>query len=282
MVFKDNVAVITGGAHGFGKEFAKEALQRGMKVVMGDIDGPALKETAQALTAYGNDIHTLEMDVTIYEDMEKLAKLAMDTYGHVDVFFNNAGVVVSGPVWEMPVKDINYIVESNMTSVVYGLKVFIPIMEAQKTECHIVNTASIAGLVTHPMMPLYFMTKAGNVSLTESTSFQLQERGSKIKMHVYCPGFVQTELHLCDQRRPERFAIDDDPYYKSMTYQQQLMLAKRVVETGIPIDSVGMSVFQAIEDDMFYILTHPNYLPVFGMRAKRILDGRNPDVRELK
>lgn len=102
-------------------------------------------------------------------------------------------------------------------------------------------------------------------------------------MSVFCPGFIQTDLHHCDDRRPEKFAIDpDDPYYKSETYKDGLKKAHHVITTGIPIDSVGMSVFQAIEDEEFYILTHPKYQPVIGWRVKNILDGKNPDINFFK
>ena len=127
------------------------------------------------------------------------------------------------------------------------------------------------------------MTKFGNIGLSESVSLQLQEKGSNIKMSVFCPGFIQTDLHHCDDRRPEKFAIDPkDPYYQSETYKNGLKKAHYVITTGIPIDSIGMSVFQGIEDEDFYILTHPKYQPVIGWRVKNILDGKNPDINFFK
>lgn len=280
--FEGKVAVITGGANGLGLEIAKEAVRRKMKVVIGDISETFIEQASEQLKAMEADFVTMQLDVTLYDEMVKLSQLALDTYGQVDLFFNNAGVVVSGPIWEVTVKDIDYIIASNLTSIAYGLKVFIPIMEAQDTPCHIVNTASAAGLLTAQVMPAYHMTKFGNVGLSESTFLKLQENHSKIKMSVYCPGYVQTDLHNCDKRRPERFALDDDPYYKSPTYQQYAAIDKYVIETGIPADSVGLSVFQGIEDEKFYILTHPSYMPLVGLRVKTILEGGNPDINILK
>jgi len=281
--FKDKVAVITGGANGIGLAVAEEATRRGMKVVIGDIHKEGLEKAEEKLRNMGADFLSIYMDVTEYEDMEMLAEKTLDKYGKVDIFFNNAGVVVPGPIWELPLKEVDYIMHSNLYSVVYGLRVFIPIMEKQGTDCHIVNTASVAGLLSSPAMPTYHMTKFGNIGLSESVSLQLQEKGSNIKMSVFCPGFIQTDLHHCDDRRPEKFAIDPkDPYYQSETYKNGLKKAHYVITTGIPIDSIGMSVFQGIEDEDFYILTHPKYQPVIGWRVKNILDGKNPDINFFK
>ncbi len=280
--FKGKVAVITGGANGLGLEIAKEAVRREMKVVIADICEKSIERASQILDEMDAEYSTMLMDVSIYEEMEALAEFTLDTYGQVDIFFNNAGVVVAGPIWEVPARDIDYVISSNLSSVAYGLKVFIPIMEKQGTDAHIVNTASAAGLMSSPIMAPYHMTKFGNVGLTEATYLKLQEIGSKIKMSIYCPGYVQTDLHNCDHRRPERFAINDDPYYKSPSYMQHAMINKKVIETGIPADSVGLSVFQTIEDEKFYILTHPSYTPLIGMRVKTILDGGSPDVNLFK
>lgn len=280
--FKNKVAVITGGAHGIGLELAKEALRRGMKIMVGDIDAEGLQAAEKIFSEMNGNYKTMVLDVSIYEEMCAFAKATKAHFGQIDLFFNNAGVVVSGPIWETPAKDIDYILASNLASVAYGLRAFIPIMEAQDIDCHIVNTASAAGLLTAPIMPLYHMTKFGNVGLSESTYYQLQERNSKIKMSVYCPGYIQTDLHHCDQRRPERFKIDDDPYYQSPTFKQNYAINQFVIETGMPIDSVSLSVFQAIEDEKFYILTHPNYTPLIGLRVKGILEGNNPDVNLFK
>ncbi len=276
--FENKVAVITGAANGIGKTLSEEAASRGMKLVLADIDEENLLKVKEDLISKGTEVLALKIDVTKYEEVEKLAKEAIKTFGQVDLLFNNAGVVVPGKVWNIPVKDIDYIMKSNLYSVAYGLKAFVPIMLAQDTPCHIVNVASAAGLLTSPNMPTYHMTKHGNVGLSESVNYQLQQMESKIKMSVFCPGYIQTDLHNCDKRRTEEFKMDDDEYYKSDTYYEGLKFGEFVIKTGIPIDSIGMSVFQGIEDEQFYILTHPQYTPLIGLRVKTILDGKNPDV----
>ena len=281
--FKDKVAVITGGANGIGLALAEEALQREMKVVVADIHREGLERAEKHLKKFKGEFFTVNMDVTEYSEMKMLAEKTVDEYNKVDIFFNNAGVTVPGPVWELPLNDIDYIIKSNLYSSVYGLKVFVPLMSSQDSKGHIVNTASIAGLISAPGMPTYHMTKFGNVGLTETVNYQLQAADSNIKMSLFCPGYIQTDLHNCDERRPEKFAIDpEDPYYQSETYKKGLERAEQVITTGMPIDSIGMQVFQAIEDEEFYILTHPQYLPVVANRMKNIVNGSNPDIEFFK
>ena len=281
--FKGKVAVITGGANGLGLAIAEESIKRGMKVVIADICKDGLKEADKRFKDMDADYITLFADVTKYEEMEMIAKKTLEKYGQVDILFNNAGVVIPGSIYNLPLNDIDFIMQSNVYSILYGMKVFIPIMEKQATDCHVVNTASVAGLLTSSGMPTYHMTKFANVGLTESVNLELQEKGSNVKLSVFCPGFIKTKLHLCDNRRPERFAINnEDPYYSSDEYKAGLKRAEHVITTGIDIDSVGMSVFQAIEDEQFYILTHPQYQAVIGWRAKNILDMKNPDINFFK
>lgn len=277
--FKGKVAVITGAAHGIGHAVAKEAAMKGMKLVLADIDSKFLKEVENEIVSMGVEVLSVEMDVTEFDQVKELADKTIKRFGQVDLLFNNAGVVVPGNILDLPIKDIDYIVQSNVYSVIYGLKAFIPIMLKQDTPCHIVNTASVAGLLTTPNMPTYHMTKHANVALSESVNYQLQAMGSKIKMSVFCPGFIQTDLDNCDIRRQEKFKMDEnEPYYSSDAYKAGLERAHFVIQTGIPIDSIGMSVFSAIEEEQFYILTHPQYNPIIGLRVKTMLEGKNPDV----
>jgi short-subunit dehydrogenase len=152
-------------------------------------------------------------------------------------------------------------------------------MMKQGTPCHILNVASVAGLLTSPHMPAYFATKHASVALTESVYYDVQASGAQIKMSVFCPGYVQTDLHNSERHRPERYSDPSDPYYSSEKFAINKARAKHVIETGMPIDSIGMSVFQAIEDEIFYILTDPRYSTVIGGRVKNILEGKVPDIK---
>jgi NADP-dependent 3-hydroxy acid dehydrogenase YdfG len=278
--FKNKVAVITGAANGFGVEFAKECAKREMKIVLADIDSENLKKVDEIIKAMGAETLAVTLDVTVYEQVQALADKTIEKFGQVDLLFNNAGVVVGGAAWDVPVRDWDWIIGTNVNGLVYGAKAFIPTMLKQDREAYIVNTASVAGLLTSPGLTIYHTTKHAAVALTESMYYDLQAMNSKIKMSVFCPGFVQTDLHNSYRHRPERFAADPqvDPYYATESYKRTLDVARHLIETGMPIDTIASTVFAAIEQEKFYITTHPEYEPIIGLRTKNILEGKNPDV----
>ena len=142
--FKDKVIVVTGGARGIGKAIAVEGAKRGMNVVLNDID-PLVCETAKEIEAMGVKCVAQNADISIYENIEALLKLTLDTFGHVDILVNNAGCAVSGAIWKLPKRDIDWITELNFLSHLYGMKIFLPQMIAQGTPCEIVNVESTAG-----------------------------------------------------------------------------------------------------------------------------------------
>lgn len=280
--FENKVAVITGAGNGFGFEIAKECADREMKLVLADIDEKDLDAAVSYLKEKGADVTGVHCDVTLDAEVEKMIDTAMDNYGSIDFLVNNAGVAISGPVWELPLQDWDWIVGANLMSQIYAMKRVIPIMLKQGTPCHILNVASIAGLITTNGMPAYHTTKHASVALSESTSYDLQAIDANIKMSVFCPGFVQTDLHHHERHRPERFSDKSDAYYASPQYAGGLKRAEFVITTGMPIDSIGMSVMNGIEEDQFYILTHPIYNTLVGRRVKDMLEGRGPDLKVLR
>lgn len=271
--FKGKVAVIFGAGNGFGLEFAKECAVRKMKIVLVDIDNNDVENTLNIVKEMEADAISVVIDASIESEVISMVNKTMNTYGQIDLLFNNAGVAITGPIWEVPTRDWEWIMGVNVMSQVYAMKHIIPIMLKQGTPCHIVNTASIAGLLTTSGMPLYHTSKFASVALTESVAHDLKAINANIKMSVYCPGFVQTDLYNYERHRPERFKDDTDPYYSSEIYKAGLARAKYSVTTGIPVDSVSLSVFTAIEDEQFYILTHPKYNVIVGGRVKTMLEG---------
>ncbi len=280
--FKDKVVLITGAANGFGREFVKEAAARGMKIAAVDIEKDEVEAVAASVRETGAQIITIPADVTKPEEVEAAVNKVMETYGQIDMLMNNAGVVIPGPVWELPLGDWEWITHANFLSQVYFMRLVIPIMLKQKTHCHIVNTASVAGLLTGDGMPAYHATKFAAVALSESVSYDLQAIGADIVVSVYCPGFVQTDLHHCERHRPPQYSDPSDPYYSSPEFYQGQKIAETEILTGMPIDSVGMRVFQAIEDEQFYILTHPIYTTPIGRRVTNMLAGKGPNLLELR
>src|SRR5580704_17515505 len=183
--FKDKVAVVTGAASGIGRGMAETFVAAGMKVVLSDIESGALDQTTRSLRDAGADVHAVRTDVSKPEQVDELAKQTVEKYGAVHVLCNNAGIatgVGGGASWKSPLNDWHWILGVNLMGVVHGIRAFLPVMIEQDTEAHIVNTASLAGLI--PGGALYGATKFAVVALSENTYLELQRGGFKPKMSV--------------------------------------------------------------------------------------------------
>ena len=280
--FKGRVAVITGAANGFGFEFVKEAAKRGMKILAVDIEGDevlACEPVAKELGA--EEIVCLQADVSLLEDTEKIVKTAMEKFGQIDLLINNAGTGKGGTISNLPLRDWEWMVYANLMSHVYMMRQVIPIMMKQGTHCNILNVCSIAGLITSNAMPGYYSTKHAAVQLSRATQYELEEIGADIQVSIFCPGFVQTDLHHAERHRPARFSDPTDPYYQSAEFMASEKASEYVVTTGLPIDGFGETVFKGIEDDQFYIVTHPQYDPLMRKQIYDRVDNVNPDLRNV-
>ena len=281
--FNGKVAVITGAANGIGFAVAQECAKRKIKMVIADIDGSDLKKAEEKLKAQGAEVLAVEMDVMKYGDMEMLGRKAIERFQHIDLLFNNAGIVIPGPAWLLSLNDWEWIMKANVWGAIHGEKVFIPIMLKQNTDCHIVNTASVAGLLDLNGMSAYHTSKFACVGLSESTYLDLQCATDKIKMSVFCPGFIQTDLDNCERHRPEIYKNDmSQPYYQSDLYAQEEAQKHKVIKNGMPIDTIGVAIFKAIEDEQFYILTNPELNPLIGLRIKNMFDGGGPSMNVIR
>lgn len=279
--FKNKVMFLTGAAHGFGEVIAIEAAHRGMKLALADIDEPALKTVADRLTKTGADVLAIPTDVTKNEDVEQAIDATMAKFGQIDVLINDAGIALPGRMWELPLRDWEWIMHVNALSQVYSMRKVIPIMMKQGTHGEILNVASIAGLIDTPGMPAYHASKFASVGMTEATAYDIQRAGLDISMHVMCPGFVQTDLYNTEQHRPTQYSDPTDPYYQSEGFQKGQAFAKYVITNGSPIDKIADTVFTALEDGTFYVLTHPEYNGLISDRVNRIVNGGTPDVRVM-
>lgn len=283
--FNGKTAVITGAAHGFGAEFARECARRGMKLVLNDFETDSLEKLADELSAKGTDVALHPGDVSQYETVQALMKTALDCFGSLDLLFNNAGVYYIGAIWDMPARDFQWMLDVNTLSVLYGVREAVPVMRAQGTPCHIVNVASVAGLISARSMAAYHASKHAVVAASEAILFDLQSlEGNKIGLSVFCPGYIQTDLHHSERRRPARYKAPNDPYYKSDTYAKNIALVDKFITTGEPVDVVAPNVFRGIEEDRFYISTDATvnaFLPVEKKRHQNIETGQNPDVNKI-
>lgn len=180
--------------------------------------------------------------------------------GRCDVLVNDAGVSALSDVEHIPEKDLRWVFETNVYSHWFMMQKFLPQMRKQGTHCQILNVCSIAGLISMNGAPAYFSSKHAAVALSECVYKQLKAENANIDISIFCPGYVQTEMHLTDRHRPERFAIhDDEPYYHTEQYAGMVAFNKMLLDSGAPLDIAVETIFTALEKEQFYILgTAPN------------------------
>ncbi len=273
--FKDKVAVITGAASGIGRGIAERCVSEGMKVVLADVDEANLAQTETALKTAGGTVLSVRTDVSKRSEVEGLARRALDAFGQVHLLFNNAGVAAGGAPWEATWNDWEWVIGVNLWGVIHGVKVFTPIMQAQNTECHIVNTSSTAGLMVGTGSAPYATTKHAVVALSENLYLTLQQRKSLVKVSVLCPGLVRTDIANAERHRPAELQ-NDEPIRLTPEMQAGLAAFKAAIEMSMSPRQVAEAVFEAIQKEQFYILSHPEWTEVVQLRTDPLLRMENP------
>lgn len=272
--FAGKVAVITGAASGFGREFARIGAQLGMKLALADIQADALAATVDELRAQGALAFGEAVDVSRAADVERLAQRTLDAYGAVHLLFNNAGVAAGGLIWEQTLKDWEWVLGVNLWGVVHGVRTFVPIMLAQGDECPVVNTASVAGLLSPQMMGVYNVSKHGVVTLTETLYQDLRVTGARIGVSLLCPAFVPTGIAQSHRHRPASLRDESAPTASMIAAQKA---SEKAVSSGrISAGEVAQMTFDAIRENRFYVITHPKILASVELRLHDVIAQRNP------
>lgn len=279
--FRDKVAVITGGASGFGKEFARLGAACGMKLVLADIEQHALDATVAELQANGATVIARRTDVSKPEDVHALADAAMAAFGQVNLLFNNAGIAAGGLVWESTQKDWDWALGVNLHGVIHGVRIFTPLMLAAAAadpdyRGHIVNTASMAGLTTAPTFGLYCVSKHAVIALSETLFHDLGLVSEQVKCSVLCPSFVATGINRSQRNRPADSASAGATAQSRSQLAAQAMLDKGLAGATITAEDVARVTFDAIRDERFYIFPQPQSLGSVQPRFDDILAMQNP------
>jgi NAD(P)-dependent dehydrogenase (short-subunit alcohol dehydrogenase family) len=267
------VAVVTGAASGIGNAMATRFAAEGMKVVLADIEEGPLADAEKKLTDTGATVLAVPTDVTKGDQMDALAQKTYEAFDTVHVICNNAGVAAGGPMWTLTEADWQWVLGVNLWGVIHGVRVFVPRM-VEQGEGHVVNTASMAGLTSVPMMGPYNVSKHGVVTLSETLSVELGLHASPVKVSVLCPGWVNTRIHEADRNRPAELqrGEDEDPNMAEMGRQ----MIGSLISTGLDPTEVARQVLEAVREERFYILTHPDMKPSIQKRMDDILEGRTP------
>ena len=276
--FKGKTAVLTGAGSGFGLECARIGAARGMNLVLVDVQQEALDKAEAELKATGVQVLARKVDVSDAAQMEKLAAEVKATFGAPHFVFNNAGVGAGGLVWENTVADWQWVLGVNVWGVIHGVRLFTPMMlEAAKAdpayEGHIVNTASMAGLLAPPNMGIYNVSKHAVVSLTETLYQDLALVSDQVSASLLCPFFVPTGIGHSERNRPQ--SLGAQPLTASQKIGQA-MTDKAVGSGKVTATDVAQKVFEAMASGQFYIYSHPQALGSVQVRMEDVVQGRNP------
>jgi NAD(P)-dependent dehydrogenase (short-subunit alcohol dehydrogenase family) len=275
-----HTAVITGSASGFGLACCRIAAARGMNIVMADVQADALALAAAEIESLGAAVLPVRLDVSRADEVQALADATLARFGVPHFVFNNAGVAAGGLIWEHTLKDWEWVLGVNLMGVAHGVRVFTPLMldaaaRDPAWQGHIVNTASMAGLLNAPNMGVYNVSKHAVVSMSETLHQDLALVTEQVHAHVLCPYFVPTGIHQSERNRPAEQAAGQPAPTRSQRIAQA-MSDKAVSSGKVSAAEVASFVFDAMDANRFYIYSHPNSLAGVQVRLEDIMTPRNP------
>lgn len=275
------VAVITGGASGIGRAMAERFAQEGMRIVLADVEEPVLRQTALEMTNGGATVLPMVTDVSKADQVEALAQQTLDAFGALHVVCNNAGVGAGSTIWESTLADWEWVLGVNLWGVIHGIRTFTPLLlkqaQEQGEEGHIVNTASIAGLIAGPGLGVYKVSKFGVVSLSETLYYELAQQTDKIGVSVLCPMWVRTHIYTSGRNRPPALMNEPNQPVSDMLADPETRAA--VEPDMLSVAEVAERVCRAVRNNELYILTHPDSKRFVQRRMEHILAEENPQTR---
>jgi NAD(P)-dependent dehydrogenase (short-subunit alcohol dehydrogenase family) len=269
------VAVVTGGASGIGRAMAERFAREGMKIVLADVEAQPLARTRDEMAAAGAEVLAVKTDVSRAEDVTELARRTFEAFGTAHVVCNNAGVAAGGgAAWRVSPADWEWTLGVNLWGVIHGVRAFVPRM-VEQGEGHVINTASIAGLVAVPGLAPYCVSKSAVVALSESLHHDLTvNAGGKVKVSVLCPAWVKTKISESERNRPQSSAGQPEDDARGQAVASAVRAA---VASGIPPEVVASKVLDAIHNDRFWIITHSKTKRMIENRGRGILEDVNPE-----
>jgi len=267
------VAVITGGGSGIGRSLAHAFAAQGMKVVLADVNEVSMRAVEAELAEGGTEVLPVVCDTSLEANVHALAQATLDRFGAAHLLCNNAGVAGKGDPWSGPMSSWDWVIGINLYGVIHGIRAFLPIMQDQG-EGHIVNTASMAGLIALPGAAAYNATKTAVVAISEGLFLELRGSGSPVGVSVLCPGFVRTNL-LAGQQWQARLGPEPPTTTNPVGQMIETMLADGV-QNGVDPDGIAAQVLDAVRTDRFWILTHPEMRQAPVERMQRAAAQENP------
>ena len=278
--FRDKVAVITGGASGIGFATAKRCAAEGMRIVLADVEQSSLDEACEALSADGAQVMGVRTDVSSADQVDALARSTIDRFGGVHLLFNNAGVAVTGALWECSLDDLRWSIDVNLWGVIHGIRSFVPILLEQGEPGHVVNTASMAGVTTAPYLDIYTATKHAVMALSESLYKELQMLQSPVSASVVCPGLIKTRIMQSERNRPGDPTQDPDrPEPSAGAAMMASFLTQGTTTDGWSPEVVADAILAGVREQRLYIIPAQDELKA-GMIARLddLRHERNPEL----